>query len=128
MVLKRKGYTFKEAPHLVFRQYDPEIDKRTGEDFVAGSPDREFYNVVVSYKAVLRRLGKAWYEETTHEEFSEAKNNTPCIPFFGWSRTNMIYGKARKSPHGYYTRPIYWIEDGTVYQSTARYDRDPDVK
>jgi hypothetical protein len=135
--MQRKGYNFKRAPHLAFRDIIPDFDgDKLRSDWRKAPKDyRSGYSVVVSLKAVWKVLGLKTWENAEWEEYSEAIKKVPCLPFTGWSRTNMIYGiwRKRNQPvsidHGdgtchwqehYWTRTVYWIEDAQVFTATDR--------
>lgn len=92
----RKGYNFKPAPHLDFRMADPLKDF---DD--TGRPIDSNYIIIFSRKD---------------------KEQKPLFPH-RHSRTNMVYGVRRKHERASavwkVTLPIYWVENGKVYQTTS---------
>jgi len=152
--MRRKGYEFKRADHLTYRMYDPERD---ADRHTSGSePGSGSYVVIVSYKkcgqsgpcsycgaaseSACQAQGCLWDPRVTQYDVGQA----PCLPFACWSRTNMLYGKWRKNKEGtgrwfrggdstnqwcetYWTCPVYWVEGGRVYTSTAYRKTDPEA-
>lgn len=89
--MKRKGIQFKPAYHLTFRGVE------STDTYIDGTPIESPYIVIESLKT-----GKQ-------------------IPVSYHSRTNMVYGKVRnKKNRPYKTKPVYWAEDGRVFQGTIR--------
>lgn len=123
----RKGIKFKYAPHLTFR-----ISPRDGDVDSRDRPVSQFYFVLIRKKDCLDENGN----------FVNRKRETaPQFVKLGYSATNMAYGKVRcqnrprwfedndGNPvrvNRYWTRAVYYIKDGFVYQGTIRYQHEPD--
>jgi len=89
--MKRKGIQFSRANHLTFR-YPTDEDTYMDGTEVDG-------NYVIF----------------------ESWNTGKEVPLDYHSRTNMAYGKVRnKRNRPYKTQPVYWAEDGRVFQGTVR--------
>lgn len=154
--MKRKGYEFKLARHLTFRDAqarDLESDTYKGSRRYKDPSAYRAYAVIVPVRACINDEG----------EFDvEKREQAKALPFTGWSRTNMVYGAWRRQTRGrhfpirtkpaltpaqykvleaagddnpegweqrwfeaYWTAPVYWIENGSVYTATRHTYEDP---
>jgi hypothetical protein len=152
--MRRKGYDFRLAPHLTFRTSEPEKDTDAHGDplrahmavpvrlkdcevMVDGHlhiaprqarclPNLTFTRTNMAYgpwrhrsrgKFAWRRLeslsaaNQAYYREQAQEDPSIIQRG------YVWTYCDE-----------YWTRPVYWIEDGRVYRATAYSYTDPDAK
>jgi len=112
--MKRKGFEVRRANHLGYRLV------QDGETDFHGKAIHPGYVVIVSIKKcrLYKKNGRQHYDPT----------NAPAIPVV-YSRSNMAYGKWRKGDgpnyvrgkwaEKYWTCPVYWVEDGRVYQGTT---------
>jgi hypothetical protein len=96
--MRRKGYQFKHAPHLTFRPaQERDLEQHTGEHKPTWDDRQSAYCVIVPVKRCLDEDGRF-----SHELREQAK----CLPFDGWSRTNMLYGGVwRKQTRGTH----FWV-------------------
>lgn len=108
--MKRKGYDFQRANHLTHRPFNPELDLKRHVGKIP-DPKSEDYSVVVSRKAVRKMMVRLnGFEDPGQDsiKFYVARQQTPCLPFTGHSRTNMIYGTWRKQNRGRW----FWVQTG----------------
>ena len=140
--MKRKGYNFRRAPHLTWRPADPKRD--VGKD---GTHIPTNYcvpvrcldtNAVGNIKDAPCLPGLA--HSRTNMAYGQWRKQNRGKYF--WVRTKPALNPAdfkiaearMNNPEGweqhwidpYWTCPVYWIEDGTVWVSTAYRQTDPD--
>lgn len=140
--MKRKGFDFKFARHLTFRNFIPDLDgDQLQSDWRNLTSDYRQYSVIIPVRAVFKAMGLNPGERSEPKAWFEMLDKVPCLPFSGWSRTNMVYGVYRKQNRSrhvlidgeshllnhYWTQPIYWVENASVYVATGHYlrERDP---
>lgn len=123
----RKGMEFKLARHLTWRTFNPEtdLDQCRGYDaeYFERSPHDSYCVIVPVSRCELDPEDSRYI---TRESVEAAK----CLPFDGWSRTNMVYGNWRKQTRGRY----FWlsVDDERVDAETLKYRKllaedDPQV-
>jgi hypothetical protein len=115
---------FKLARHLTWRPMRPEDAPQCSDP----SYDEEYLRNRHGAYTVIVPVSRCEIEGgyITRESLDAAK----CLPFSGWSRTNMVYGNWRKQTRGRYV----WLEidDERVTADDLKYRKllaedDPDV-
>jgi hypothetical protein len=100
--MRRKGSDFKRASHLTFRPaQERDLQQHKGGMTRTWEPSQAAYCVIVPISRCLDANG----------DFDRAKRDAAeCLPFDGWSRTNMVYGHGwRKQTRG--ARFWTWLSD-----------------
>jgi hypothetical protein len=120
--MRRKGIDFKLARHLAWRHFNPETDigqchsRGYDADYFTRSPHRAYVVIVPTSRCLVDDDGYL-----TRESIDAAE----CLPFDGWSRTNMVYGHPwRRQTRG--RRFWVWLSELTAEERAAWEDNAPE--
>jgi hypothetical protein len=117
--MKRKGIDFRRAPHLYFRSVRPEDMERCVRD-------RQWRDHDGAYVVIIRKRDCI---DDDGNWSHELKEKATCLPFDGWSRTNMVYGGVyRKQTCGaWFWIPMYELSEERQTEIRAN-ENDHDIR
>jgi len=104
--MRRNGLTFNRAYHLGYR--------------IAGEGDTDYRGCPVSPGfVVIVKISNCKIDEGLDGVRTYNATGVKGIPVV-YSQSNMAYGKRRyQEAYGYWTCPVYWVENGMVYHGTT---------
>lgn len=111
--MKRKGINFRHSPGLYYRSARPEdMERCTGH--------RTWSESLTSYVVIIRKKDCVDGNGNWSHELAQ---QAPCLPFDGWSRTNMVYGGTfRKQTRG----ARFWVHVSDLTEDQQCTVRDND--